>query len=145
MAAWLPMLVELTLTLTTLVLKLYLDAAYREQPATIRQEDMGYDASVASMAVSVPRSEAHGGSDLGSPVMIQPSSSRVYGRAVSRRAADYVAEIAHPSTCPHCKKRLKVQLKQSASGRWAGAAVELNDSFNAPSRIEPLRDPDTTV
>lgn len=135
MAAWIPMIIELTLTVTTLASKLYLDAVYPEQ-GFMGQDASRHDASVASAAASLPQSES----------AASTSPTRAYGRAVSRRAADYVAELAHPSsTCPHCKKKLNTRSRNSGSGRWSRAAAMDHPASFTTSPREPLRDPDMTV
>ena len=133
MAAWIPMIAELSLTLLTLALKLYLDAAY---PSAVPQSD-AREQQEPSVGRSIHRTESMGSA-------APPSAPRIYGRAVSRRAVDYLSEMAHSSSCPHCKKSLNVKMKQSASGRWSRAAVEAGASSPTES-VVILRDPDATV
>ena len=125
------MIAELSLTLLTL----YLDAAYPDQPSAVTQSD----AQGQRQEPSEGRS-----SELNETLESAPPATRIYGRAVSRQAVDYLSELAHSSSCPHCKKKINVKMKQSASGRWSRAAVEAGASSPPDSFVIP-RDPDATV
>lgn len=121
MAAWIPMVVELALTLVTLALKIYLEAAY---PRALAPRD-GQQADPEG---------APGG--LG-------ATPRAYGRTVTSRAVDCLSEMTQAtcSACPHCKKNLGV--RQSKMGGIAAAGGKQVDDLEATPAI--LRDPAALV
>ena len=116
MAAWIPMIAELSLTLLTLALKLYLDAAYPNK---------------APVAIASGGGDIERGMENASVHTRPPSFPYFLRRVVSLAMA---TEWFRSSKCPHCQNNLKLRMFQSPSERW-GASVYAESA--APLSAEP--------